>query len=121
MVRIYDNKSSVWINIIPPIWIVFMNHTNTQYMDFVNILYISLALSTIYFVHFSGWWASFVYSCHLILECYNLFSGIKYKIVLFMFSYLFSIQYCLVCWPSWMLVSSDFVRNLYHTCLHVKM
>ena len=39
--------------------------------------YILLDLSTIYFAHFSGCWASFVCSCHSILECCVMFSGVK--------------------------------------------
>ena len=31
-----------------------ISHTSTQYIDFVEILSISLDLSTIYFVHFVG-------------------------------------------------------------------
>ena len=31
------------------------SHTGTQYIDYVEILKISLDLSTIYFAHFSGW------------------------------------------------------------------
>ena len=31
-----------------------ISHTNTQYMDFVEIFTISLDLSAIYFAHFSG-------------------------------------------------------------------
>ena len=46
-----------------------ISHTGTQLMDFVEILKISLDLSTIYFDHFSGCLASFVYSCHSIPEC----------------------------------------------------
>ena len=57
-----------------------ISHTSTQYMDFVEIFNISLDLSTIYFAHFSGCWAFFVYSCHSILECYNLFSGVRLSI-----------------------------------------
>ena len=37
----------------------------------------SLDLSTIYFAHFSGCGASFVYSYHSIPERYKLFSGVK--------------------------------------------
>ena len=48
-------------------------HTSIQYMDFGEIFNVSLDLSTIYFGHFSGCSASFVYSCYSILECYNLF------------------------------------------------
>ena len=54
-------------------------------MDFVEIFNISLDLSSIYFAHFSGCWASFVYSCHSILKCYNLFSGAKLSIRSFSF------------------------------------
>ena len=50
-----------------------VSHNSTQYMDFVETFIIVLDLYTIYFTHFSGCWASFVYSCHSILECYNLF------------------------------------------------
>ena len=52
------------------------SHTSTQYMDFVEFFNISLDLS-IYFAHFSGCRASFVYSYHFILECFNLLSGVK--------------------------------------------
>ena len=31
-----------------------ISHTSTQYIDYVEILNISLDLSTIYFAHFSG-------------------------------------------------------------------
>ena len=54
-----------------------ISHTNTQCMDFVEIFNISLGLSIICFAQFSGCQASFVYSCHSILEYYNLFSGVK--------------------------------------------
>ena len=57
-----------------------ISHNSTQYMDFVEIFNISLDLSTIYFAHFSWCRASFVYSCHSILECYNLFPGVKLSI-----------------------------------------
>ena len=43
----------------------------------LSIFYISLDLSTIYFAHFSGCWASFVCSCHSIPECCVMFSGVK--------------------------------------------
>ena len=52
-------------------------HTSTQYIDFVDVFYISLDLSTIYFAHFSECWASFVCSCHSIPECCVMFSGVK--------------------------------------------
>ena len=51
-----------------------VSHTSAQYTDFVEIFKISLHLSAIYFVHFSGCKASFVCSCHSVLECYGLFS-----------------------------------------------
>ena len=51
-----------------------ISHTNTQYMDFVKIFNIVLDFSTVYFSHFRG---SFVYRCHSVLECYDLFSGVK--------------------------------------------
>ena len=54
-----------------------ISHSGTQYIDFVEILNISLDLSTIYFAHFSGCGASFVYSFHSILECCVMFSGVK--------------------------------------------
>ena len=61
-----------------------ISHTGTQYIDYVEILNILLDLSTIYFAHFSGCCASFVYSCHSILECCNVFwSQVEYKIVCF--------------------------------------
>ena len=51
----------------------------------LSIFYISLDLSTIYFAHFSEYWASFVCSCHSILKCCVIFSGVKLsnKIVCF--------------------------------------
>ena len=64
-----------------------INNINTQYLDFVEIFDISLDLSPIYLAHFSGCWTSFVYSCYSILECYNLFSGVKLSIRSFCFSY----------------------------------
>ena len=62
-----------------------ISHTSTQYMDFVEIVSISLDLSTIYFAHFSGCWVSFGCSCHTILECFNLFSGVKLSVGPFCF------------------------------------
>ena len=62
-----------------------LSHTGTQYMDVVEIFNVSLDLATIYYPHFSGYRASFVYSCHSILECYNMFSGVKFSIRLFDF------------------------------------
>ena len=62
-----------------------ISHTSTQYMDSVEIFNIALDLSTIYISHFSECLASFVNSCHFILECYNLFSGVKLSIRSFSF------------------------------------
>ena len=50
-------------------------------MDLVEIFNISLDLSTIYFAYFIGC------SCNSFLECYNLFSGVEYKIVSFYSKY----------------------------------
>ena len=49
----------------------------------LSIFYISVDLSTSYFAHFSGCWASFVCSCHSIPECCVTFSGVKLSIRLF--------------------------------------
>ena len=60
-----------------------ISHTSIQYMGFVEIFNVSLDLSTRYFAHFGGCWASFAYSCYScysILECYNLFSAVKLSI-----------------------------------------
>ena len=51
-----------------------ISHTSTQYMDFVETFNISLDFYTIYFAIL----ASFVYNCYYVLECYNLFSGVKF-------------------------------------------
>ena len=62
-------------------------HTSIQHMDFVKIFNVFLDLSTIYVAHFSRCGASFVscYSCHSMLECYNLFSGVKLHIISVLF------------------------------------
>ena len=52
----------------------------TQYILILSIFYISMDLSINYFAHFSGCWASFVCSCHSILECCVMFSGVKLSI-----------------------------------------
>ena len=65
-----------------------ISHKSTQYMDFVETFNISLVLSTIYFSHFCGCRASFVFSCHSILECCNLFPGVKLSIKPFCFNFL---------------------------------
>ena len=46
----------------------------------LSIFDISMDLSTNYFAHFSGCWASFVCSCYSILECCVTFSGVKLSI-----------------------------------------
>ena len=62
-----------------------VSHTSTQYIDFVEICNTSLDLSAMYFAHFSGCGSSFVYCYHSILECYNLFSGVRLSIRSFCF------------------------------------
>ena len=57
-----------------------ISHTSTQYILILSIFYISMDLSTNYFAHFSGCCASFVCSCHSILECCVMFSGVKLSI-----------------------------------------
>ena len=57
-----------------------ISHTGTHCIDFVEILNISMDLSTIYFDHFRRCCPSFVYSCHCILECCVMFSGVKLSI-----------------------------------------
>ena len=54
-----------------------ISHASTRFMDFVEIFNIVQDLCTICFSRFSGCCALFVYSCHSILECYNLFSGVR--------------------------------------------
>ena len=51
-----------------------------QHIDYVDILNISLDLSSIYFAHFSGCSASFVYSCNNILECCHVYNDPTYVI-----------------------------------------
>ena len=46
----------------------------------LSIFYISMHLSTNYFAHFSGCWASSVCSSHSILECCVTFSRVKLSI-----------------------------------------
>ena len=46
----------------------------------LSTFYISMDLSTNYFAHFSGCSASFVCSCHSILECCVTFSGVKLSV-----------------------------------------
>ena len=50
----------------------------------LSIFYISMDLSTNYFAHFSGCWASFVCSCHYPrMLCHVFWSQVEYKIVCF--------------------------------------
>ena len=64
---------------------LLISHTGTQYMDLVEIFNTPLDLCTIYVAQFSGCRASFVYSSHPILECHNLFSGVKFGITSILF------------------------------------
>ena len=59
----------------------------------LSIFYISMDLSTNYFAHFSGCWASFVCSCHSILECCVTFSGVKLSIRSFVLLLLLLLDY----------------------------
>ena len=61
-------------------WLTFYTFLRHPVHGFRLNFNVSLDLSTIYFAHFSGCWACFVYgcySCYSIPECYNLFSGVK--------------------------------------------
>ena len=50
----------------------------------LSIFYISMNLSTNYFAHFSGCWASFACGCHYPrMLCHVFWSQIEYKIVCF--------------------------------------
>ena len=62
-----------------------VSHSIIQCMDFIEIFNLSLDFSTVYFAHFSGCSASFVCSCYSILECPDLFSGVKLSIRSFCF------------------------------------
>ena len=55
----------------------------------LSTFYISMDLSTNYFAHFSGCWASFVCSCHYPrMLCHVFWSQVEYKIVCFISVYL---------------------------------
>ena len=55
----------------------------------LSIFYISMDLSTNYFAHFSGCWASFVCSCHYPrMLCYVFCSQVEYKIVCFIYMFI---------------------------------
>ena len=81
----------------------------------LSIFYISMDLSTNYFAHFSGCWASFVCSCHSILECCVTFSGVKLSIksfVLFLNPDLIEIDLLLcMLMESWTLGFLFFIRQ----------
>ena len=62
-----------------------ISHTSTQYIDFVEILSISLVCLLYILPNLVGVEVLFMYSCHTILECYNLFSGVKLSIRSFCF------------------------------------
>ena len=52
----------------------------------LSIFYISMDLSTNYFAHFSGCWASFACSCHYPrMLCHVFWSQVEYKIVCFIY------------------------------------
>ena len=73
-----DNAYSIWST-----WLCYwLDQFLTLALNtlIMSIFYISLDLSTIYFTHFSGCWASFVCNCHSILECCVMFSGVKLSI-----------------------------------------
>ena len=59
--------------------------SDTQRMHFFKIFKVSLNFSTFHFAHFSWCRASSVSRCYSILECSNLFSGIKLSIRSFCF------------------------------------
>ena len=66
-----------------------ISHTSIHCIDFVEVLNISLDLSTIYFAYFSGCSASF---CIVVTLSYNLLSGVKLSIRSFSFILLISIR-----------------------------
>ena len=52
----------------------------------LSIFYISMDLSTNYFAHFSGCWASFACNCHYPrMLCHVFWSQVEYKIVCFIY------------------------------------
>ena len=84
---------------------------NTFFVAF----YISLDLSTIYFAHFSGCWASFVCSCHSVPEFCLMFSGVKLNIRSFI---LFHIYCCLFLSPLCVLFIPVYAKcNMHDTLL----
>ena len=73
----------------------------------LSVFYISLDLSTIYFTHFGGCWASFLCDCHSILECCVVFSGVKLSIRSFNL-FIIIIIIILKMRPSWQTLSNAF-------------
>ena len=71
----------------------------------LSIFYISMDLFTNYFAHFIGCWASFVCSCHSILECCVMFSGVKLSIRSFVL-----LSLLLLCWLHWTIASPFLLR-----------
>ena len=60
----------------------------------LSIFYISMDLSTNYFAHFSGCWASFACSCHYPrMLCHVFWSQVEYKIVCFIYYYYYYYYY----------------------------
>ena len=57
-----------------------ISHTSKQCMDFVEFFTVLLNSFSINFARFYLCRVSFVCSCYSILECYNLFSGVKLSI-----------------------------------------
>ena len=61
----------------------------------LSIFYISMDLSTNYFAHFSGCWASFACSCHYPrMPCHVFWSQAEYKIVCFISNKKIYLKYC---------------------------
>ena len=64
-----------------------ISHTSTQYMDFVKIFNISLDLSSIFILLILLGVELPLCIVVTIIECYNLFAGVKLSIRLFCFLY----------------------------------
>ena len=84
LIEKYQRSVNVMVNDSSPDHLYFTSSRSlvafVVYMDSVETFNISLDLSTIYFAYFSGCGVSFVYSCHSIVERYNLFSAVKLSI-----------------------------------------
>ena len=91
-------------NAIKWISVVIRDHFNREQtlalMTWILSIFLmfSLDLSAIYFAHFSGCWASFLYSCHSTLECYNMFLESDWVqdhfVLLFWHAHLLDINFC---------------------------